>query len=322
MNIGELREKLRTLYQGNVGAVAYFILKIEDQLCIRTVDIKNEFLDDLRDCYLRSITNSILNTDDTNVGNLQLINISVADQRKDALYEYDLEAIPMELSFLENITINGEQQIFSSDVDSLSNLYGYVIAIGNGQSKVLLFRKHYPVSEFSPEKNFFIFESDHRFVKLEKDMIRLDHKIDIFYVDGTIIVKNLNLLESFLGFHDIIKREATASVQAIIAAGIVDNPETLSEMIEDISFARKLTKTAINSPVLGKIPTVSIIQFAKTHPALKKKIRFSADESKLHLHTKESKKLFLKLLNDDYLRSELTRAYYDSLAKDAMQVEE
>jgi hypothetical protein len=322
MDIGELREKLSTLYQGNVGAVAYFILKTGEQLCIRTVDIKNEFLDDLRDRYLRSVTSSILNTDEPNVAGLQLINISVADQRKDALYEYDLETIPTELSFFESITRNGEQQIFSSDVDSLSNLYGYVIAIGNGQSKILLFRKHYPVSNFSPEKNFFIFESNHRFVKLEKDMIRLDHKIDIFYVKETIIVKNLRLLESFLGFHDIIRREATTSVQAIIDAGIVDNPETLSEMIEDISFARKLTKTAVNSPVLGKIPTASIIQFAKNHPALKKKIRFSTDESKLHLHTKESKKLFLKLLNDDYLRSELTRAYYDSLAKDAMQIEE
>lgn len=320
MTITELREKLNGLYEDGVGAVAYFILNIENQLCIRMVDIKNEFLDDLKNCYLNSLTASIMNTEDTKVEELQLLQISVADQRDHALYEYDLEDIPNELSFFQNIIVSGEQQMFSSNTDSLKNLYGYVIAIGTNQEKALLFKKHFTTSYFSPEK-FCIFESDHRFVKLEKPMVRFDPNFEMLYVDGSIIIKKLETLEKYAGFHDIIKREATASVEIITTADIVDNADVLGDMVEDVTFARKLTKTAKGSPVLGKIPTASIVSFVKNHPKLKNKIKLSRDESKLHLDTKESKKQFLKLLNDDYLRSELTRTYYDSLAKDTLTLD-
>ena len=313
MNMDELRTKLNTLYENTVGAVAYFVLKVGTEFRVRMVDISYEYLDDLRDCYLQSIKDTVLDVSDT----LQIINLSTADQRMDTLYVYDLEDIPIELSFFERIRQNEEQEKFSSLTDKFSDLFGYVITIGNSQSKVFLFRKHYPVSAFSP-KSFFIYESNQRFVKLEKDMIRLERNFDVFCVDGVILIKNLKLLESLLGFHNIIKREATASVEAITLANIVDNPEELSAMIDDVSFARKLTKAASNSPVLGKIPATAIVQFVKNHPSLKTKLKYSKDEGKLHLDTKGSKKLFLKLLNDDYLRSELTKSYYDSLAKDEL----
>ena len=40
------------------------------------------------------------------------------------------------------------------------------------------------------------------------------------------------------------------------------------------------------------------------------------DGKKIRLDTKVSKTAFIKLLNDDFLRSELTELYYASVAKD------
>ena len=51
------------------------------------------------------------------------------------------------------------------------------------------------------------------------------------------------------------------------------------------------------------------------------KIRYSEDGSQFALDTKVSKDLFIKLLNDDFLTSELTQLYYDSLAKDNIEAE-
>jgi len=48
----------------------------------------------------------------------------------------------------------------------------------------------------------------------------------------------------------------------------------------------------------------------------------SDDGTKLKLDTAVSKKLFLALMNDDLLTSELTKLYYAGLAKDKMDVEE
>ena len=47
-----------------------------------------------------------------------------------------------------------------------------------------------------------------------------------------------------------------------------------------------------------------------------KKFQYNKRETRIHLHTKTSKNLFLKLLNDDFLLSELTKRHYESMAKD------
>ena len=59
--------------------------------------------------------------------------------------------------------------------------------------------------------------------------------------------------------------------------------------------------------------------FSKTHPAIKNKLKYTTDESQFLLDTKTSKNLFIKLLNDDFLISELTKLHYESLAKDSVE---
>ncbi|WP_420868523.1 Kiwa anti-phage protein KwaB-like domain-containing protein [Alkalimarinus coralli] len=60
-----------------------------------------------------------------------------------------------------------------------------------------------------------------------------------------------------------------------------------------------------------------IISFCKTFPKLANRIRLNEDETKIGLDTKVSKDLFIKLLMDDYLTSELTHFHYESVSKDS-----
>jgi len=100
------------------------------------------------------------------------------------------------------------------------------------------------------------------------------------------------------------------------------NCDVFSSRLDDISFARKLVKSANNSPVLNVIPNEQIINFTQNHPALKGKFKYSKDKLQINLKTKKSQDLFLKLLNDDFLQSELTKKYYDSIAKDSVDITE
>ena len=51
-------------------------------------------------------------------------------------------------------------------------------------------------------------------------------------------------------------------------------------------------------------------------------MRYNEDETQFNLDTRVSKDLLIKILNDDLLTSELTKLYYDSLAKNEIEVEE
>ncbi|MDL0431300.1 DUF4868 domain-containing protein [Marinobacter sp. TBZ242] len=119
-------------------------------------------------------------------------------------------------------------------------------------------------------------------------------------------------------FHEAVKNVATQGLENIIETGLVENHEVFKDRIDEISFARKLVKAASKSPVLGQIPNEQVISFTNNHPALKGKFKYSYDGSQINLGTKKSQDLFLKLINDDFLQSELTKLYYESVAKDSI----
>ena len=58
------------------------------------------------------------------------------------------------------------------------------------------------------------------------------------------------------------------------------------------------------------------MEFTKTTSDLTGKFKYSEDGTKIRLDTKKSKDVFLKLMNDAFLRSELTEQYYEASAKD------
>jgi hypothetical protein len=66
------------------------------------------------------------------------------------------------------------------------------------------------------------------------------------------------------------------------------------------------------------IPFPLILSFIEGHPNLRRRIRFNEGNTRIKLDTKVSKELFIKLLNDDFLISQLTELYYDSLNKKPM----
>ena len=130
-------------------------------------------------------------------------------------------------------------------------------------------------------------------------------------------IYNLDVLERFGDFHQIITKEATASLGEIGTLGLVSNLDVLSSRVDDLRFARKLAKISKDSPVF-RVPQADIIDFTKKHPFLKDKFEYTADGSQIELNTKLSQENFIKLLNDDFLRSELTKIDYESPAKNRL----
>ncbi len=60
----------------------------------------------------------------------------------------------------------------------------------------------------------------------------------------------------------------------------------------------------------------AIVEFTKNTPELAGKFKYSEDGTQIRLGTKKSKIAFLKLMNDAFLHSELTKQWYDASAKD------
>lgn len=157
-----------------------------------------------------------------------------------------------------------------------------------------------------------------RFEKLPGvDIIRMNGDAQLLRLGDTIFVLDLKMLERNMGFSTLIQQAAVETVSAIEDLDILDDIEVLRDTLEVPSFARKLSKVKKASPIfkLG-ISKEAIVEFTKNTPELAGKFKYSEDGTQIRLGTKKSKIAFLKLMNDAFLHSELTKQWYDASAKD------
>lgn len=310
MNKEELNTKLAYFINNieQIGVTVYVVLK--EHISPKKLDIDVDDLPTIKTMFANSINESIVADE-----NLQVMTLSSSDERINVLYEYDIE-IPERLQCLQSVVESDDQATFDLENDEINSVSALIIELGDEQNQVVLYKTMAQVNIYG-RSSFFLKKSAQRFEELKEEFFRLSPNFQFLRVDGSLFVLDLKTLEKSFGFHEVIEKEALLGVEAVEAVELLENPETLYELIQDITTARKLTKIAKNSPVLrANIENHHIIAFCKSFPALKGKIRFNANEDKIQLDTKVSKSLFIQLLMDDFLTSELTSFHYTSLAKD------
>lgn len=315
MNKQELNQNLAFLFQPNneIQVIVYALLRDDEEP--KRLNIDDEDLPSIRQLFIDSIENQVINKEDHEV-----LLLSTADERGKCFYEYDLE-IPDELALLDGIIGDDNIANFNFNNQTIENIDTLIIVLGNDENQVSLYKKLSPI-EIIGRGGLILKKSAERFERFNDNLLRISPGFQVLSINQTLIILKLTTIERSFGIVDVIQREALLGIDAIRNIEILGNIEVLEALIQDIGFARRLTKVGRSSPVIiNNIPNDQIIAFSNTHPALRGKIKFNDDLTKINLDTRVSKNLFIKLLNDDYLTSELTSLFYDSLAKDNVSLE-
>lgn len=312
MTKNELDDSLKAYFdeEYTFGVCVYCQLKKNEG--IRKIDIEGGALAELGRLFLDSIKEKIYDNEE-----LSVLDFSNSDERRNVIYNLDTD-LPDDLLAMQAIRETDEVEQLNIAQHDLSQIAAIIVEIGDSEQQIFIYKTMAPVNIFL-QKSFFLYKSNERFEKLKEEFFRISTNFQILDIDGKILVYDLKAIERFFGFYQAIKNEAKKSVDAIAQAEFLANPEALQELVDsdDVSFSRKLMRVASHSPVLQqKVPAKEIIKFCGSYPGLKGRIRFNESESKIVLDTKVSKDLFVKLMMDDLLTSELTRRHYESIAKD------
>jgi len=316
MNKTQLDESLSFLTnpEGELQIIIYAITNENDEP--KKLDIDSGDLSTIKSLFINSVKNLIIEKTD-----FVVLPLSTADERGKCFYQYDLD-VPDELKLLETVIGNDSLATFNLRAARFSDIRAMIVVIADSRREITLYKNVSPIEIIGRGGNLF-WKSNQRLEKFDEELLRISPKFQVIRVNNEIIIIDLPQIEKGFGIHDVIIQEATSSLEIIDRIRIVSNIDSLRELVTDVTFARKLTKVARSSPVLRlKIPNSDIIAFVKNHPLTKKKIRLNDDETQFNLDTRISKDLFIKILNDDLLTSELTKLYYDTLAKDGIEVEE
>ena len=317
MTSDELKKAVSTVLEQPHHTQLYLVLKINNELVLRLADVEDEkTAPEIQRLFEEFLTAAIVDNDDMIVRNL-----SIADESSNAIYQYDYNSYPEELGLFKSFRLKTaiKTKKFNFHTDDLGSLFGYIIYLGSMEKGIVLFKKHYPISLI--KRGSLLLGAKKKAERFEKlpgvDIIRMNGDAQLLRLGDTIFVLDLKMLERNMGFSTLIQQAAVETVSAIEDLDILDDIEVLRDTLEVPSFARKLSKVKKASPIfkLG-ISKEAIVEFTKNTPELAGKFKYIEDGTQIRLGTKKSKIAFLKLMNDAFLHSELTKQWYDASAKD------
>lgn len=316
----DLRIEVQKLLQEKIGIILYAVLKGDEEKIIKFVNIADEedvhdnTSQELLDGFSSSLENKLISYDEDN----EILKLSSADERANGLYYYDLDELPTEMEMLKKVSNESNNiSTFSFNQDSLDKIIAFIIVIGNAQQKLVMYKQQYPISLLKRDRYMLTpIPHSNRLKKFDQDILRIDFNCQFFLLNDVVYILDIEKMERVCSFYNIVVNEAKKSIQAIENMNILDNVEVLSDELDDISFARKLTRVYKDSKVIGNVDNKTIIEFSKWHTYFEKNpLKLNDKMDKFILDTKKSKNAFLKLMNDDLLTSHLTNYNYESLAK-------
>ena len=320
MLIRELKNEIQEMFTESIGIQLYAVLKTAGGNAVRAVNIADEdnVQENSSNELLYGFCDTISNRLSTYDEDSDIMKLSSADERGKAIYYYDLERIPNEMLLLRNVAESLDTpEVFCFAEDSLEQIIAFIIQIGNANHSLLLYKQQYPVSLLKRDKYMLTpIPHENRFKKYDKDILRIDFNCQFALWNGEIYIFDIEKMERICAFHEVIVNEAKKSIREIEGIGILDNVAVLYDELDNITFARKLTRVYKDSKVLGKVSNKELIEFTQRHTYfVKNPIKVTESGDNLLLDTKKSKEAFVKLLNDDLLTSQLTNTDYESLAK-------
>lgn len=319
MKTKELGNEIQEMLQGKISIKMYALIRREDEETVKFINIADEQNKEdntahgLLNGFVEAINNKFLNYE----GDDEVIKLSAADERKNGLYYYDLEVFPEEMEALINVYNQDDIETFNFQEDSLENIAAFIIVIGNEEEKIVMYKQQYPISLLKRDRYMLTpIPHENRLKKYEHDILRVDFNYQFFLWKDRVYISDIDKMEKICSFHNIIVNEAKKSIQAIEHMAILDDVEVLYDELDNITFARKLTRVYKDSKVIGKVDNAKIIEFSQHHAYFKNNpLKLNESKDKFLINTKKSKNTFIKLLNDDLLTSELTSNDYEALAK-------
>ena len=311
MTLEELHEKLSFLYDENVEThISFYATTPTTSLCL--FNIEDQFLDELKELFIEEIK---LVTDNQSP-NFTLENYSSSTKQLDAIFQYDLQDdLRPEMQLMKDVKTLENPKLFvikpNNSIDQVNGLY---IVIRSANHVISLYKHIFGVDKIYAQKNWFLVHSNEQFVKQQESMLRISPTFQMLCVDDDIIMTDIQKLERIMDLKAVLTNAAAQHIATIVNAKQL---VTRSDLLEEVSNEPTMAKKLIHAVTVGKvflknISNAVIIAFAQKKGA---KLNMSFEDNQFDLKNKAEARRFIKLIDDDYLTSELTKEDYDANQK-------
>lgn len=233
---------------------------------------------------------------------------NIADNKKE-FYEISLIENYRPFIFLDDAEKRTE---YYSESDR-NKLSGFLFRINLNDKYFWVYQHIYSVSRIDRSKNVIALFVGDTYDEIDSDIVQIDSRADVIIFSSSVVTAKMDLMQRFFGFEQYIRAGAQKTIEIIRDLDIVDSLEKFVafENKSKLTNAKKLLK-AKNSPVL-QMKKNDLLENLKKHSRYKTMFKFEEDH--IVISSQKEAAAFIKMLNDDIVRSELTGKEYDSSSK-------
>lgn len=305
--IEELRARLATILHADGINLKLYLGTGESET-------RTYWLADFDDGATESVCQQFVKSVDLFLSNedMETLLLTQLDHRTDTLFMYDLAEQPTEFAKLRDLAAGNDPETFTFVDHDLSTVTSLAIKISSAQSSVVFFKKFYPVSLVKRDQILLVVKDNTRFALIDRDILKVTGGFEVVLLDGEFYINDFGKFEKSFAFDQIAKNAMQQVTNKIMALDLVNDAKGY---LAACLASRKDILRAGRSRVLN-IDVAAIIAFVQVK---QHQIGIKVVDGKLLLSSKASIKKLYKLLNDDYLTSELTHVDYETLAKNELE---
>ena len=283
---------------------------------LQLFNIEANDIDDLLKMFVDSIKQKLIDDDQYSI-----VDYSTTVLRDNVIYRYDLpENKTKEMNRMSEVLDIQAPERFNADETPIESITGiYVVIRDEMNQNIVLYKYITAVDKTYARSSFLIFKDNDMFKRQKENLLRISPVIHMIMAENEILLLDMKKLESALGLKDILVREADRDIQSVVDKRLVTDNQFLKKACEKTSMCKKLRHALTKSKVILKgIENKDIIKFAESKQE-KFKFHFNAAKDAFDIKSRAEAERFIKLLDDDFLHSELSHEDYDSYDKESLK---
>lgn len=308
----------------HLSGEAYFLTENNGICKISRVLLEEDARKDLTLEFKKSIEQKVINP---NSEKTSVPKVSTLLERDKQVFEYDDLNIgykPIEfdlISSVANLGINSKTPTFKFTSENIKNIKGVIFYLSDTNGNfIILYQHKYPISIHKKSKKSFFSLNGETLKKVNLDIIDINNQIDLFYFENKFYTLNIYLLENFYGLINVINNIAANVTPSIISLGIIDisdlqKPDKIfEELIEDRTSMKRLAMISKGNIIKNGLTIQQVENVISNFPIMKKNLKIK--DGKIKLSSKNKKRLFIRLLNNEASFAALDNSPFLAVEKD------
>ena len=304
MTTSEMKTSIQNIIDNEYGILIYALLNNIGTLSVVKFIPDDNLGRSIAGMLERILKDTFLNED------VVLDSVENIDNNQNVFYEILQKDEYRPFAFLNTFSTVTE----SYSEHNIDQIMGFLFRLNVDDQAIWLYQQITYPQMIKRSKNIYaMLANDNIYTLLDRDVLKIESKIDCVIIGDSIITKKIDLMQRCFHFEEYIRKEANETIRLIEERGIVDNLCRLVALGDKktLTNAKKLMK-AKRSPVLRMRKDVLM---SKLNNLPRYKDKWRIQDGKILIQNQNEALEFLKMLNDDILRSELTDTEYDSSVK-------